>query len=522
MGDGKDSSEQAGMQAFMAGAMRGVICDSGNCADTEDFEQKQRDNLKMNVLTGVHDAVFAISQDFTLCYWNSIAEKISGFAAHDVLGRSAAELLKLMRVENDDVKHIRKCLMEYGVFTGVVKAYCKDGSAIWGDAHVKYSPGQEGGFCDTVVTFRDITQRKLAEEKMAFQANLLSAANEAITATDEQFSITYWNPAAEKLSGWTGEEALGERISQLMQIEVPGLNLSDELAELFSEGVWSGEATIQRRDGTRVWTESRTRILRNEAGSFCGIIISSRDITKRKLNQAKINRQKIVLEAINRVYSEYVSCDTIEHLGKVCLQIAEGITGSSVSFVGEMGEDGRFLNIAMSDLGSGQYETDCNTVHTKLPGNFAERSLYGSVLKNGKTLLINEPHPHSKSAGLPEGHPELQSFLGIPFLQGGCVKGMLAVANRPGGYTEEEREILEAITPTIMSVILRKRAEIAKQESENLYRSLFENTEDAFAVIRPIYNENGKVIDFLNVEVSKNHQKHTGMPASAVAGKTAL
>ena len=57
----------------------------------------------------------------------------------------------------------------------------------------------------------DITERKLAEEKIFFQAKLLDAVGSAVIATDLDGIVQYWNPAAEKLYGWPSSEAIGKK-----------------------------------------------------------------------------------------------------------------------------------------------------------------------------------------------------------------------------------------------------------------------------------------------------------------------
>jgi signal transduction histidine kinase len=76
-------------------------------------------------------------------------------------------------------------------------------------------------------------------------------------------------------------------------------------------------------------------------------------------------------------------------------------------------------------------------------------------------MFTNDPANHPDSIGLPANHPPLKSFLGVPLMRDRNVIGLLAVANREGGYTETEQESLEALTPSIVEAFLRKRAEEA-------------------------------------------------------------
>lgn len=71
-------------------------------------------------------------------------------------------------------------------------------------------------------------------------------------------------------------------------------------------------------------------------------------------------------------------------------------------------------------------------------------TLFGSVLKTKQCVISNEPKGDTRAGGIPKGHPPLNHFLGIPFFKpGGELNGMVGIANRPGGYTDEDIEFLE-------------------------------------------------------------------------------
>lgn len=79
---------------------------------------------------------------------------------------------------------------------------------------------------------------------------------------------------------------------------------------------------------------------------------------------------------------------------------------------------------------------------------------------------------------MPPGHPPLTSFLGVPLLQKGAVVGIIAVANREGGYSYEQQEDLEAIAPAMMQALQRKREEQERMKAEEALsreRSLLES-----------------------------------------------
>jgi PAS domain S-box-containing protein len=85
---------------------------------------------------------------------------------------------------------------------------------------------------------------------------------------------------------------------------------------------------------------------------------------------------------------------------------------------------------------------------------------------DGKALFTNEPARHPDSVGTPVGHPPLNAYLGVPLRRDGRTIGMISVANREGGYRQQDVEALEALTPAIVESLARLRAETAMRENE--------------------------------------------------------
>ncbi len=176
------------------------------------------------------------------------------------------------------------------------------------------------------------------------------------------------------------------------------------------------------------------------------------------------------LSGINQILQAALTCETEEELGCVCLDIAEKITQSQFGFIGEMNKAG-LEDIAISNHG----RKACNIIecrgHRKPPGTIGIHGIYGRIILDGKSLFTNDPANHPERIGLPEMHPLLTSFLGVPLMRDGSVIGILAVGNREGGYTQTEQESLEALTPSIVEAFLRKRAEeglkVLNQELEH-------------------------------------------------------
>ncbi len=129
---------------------------------------------------------------------------------------------------------------------------------------------------------REIVERKRAEERLTYQANLLTNITEVIYSTDEQLRLTSWNHAAEKVYGLKEEEVLGRNVA-----EVTGSKFDPEmrsrLAGILAEtGSVTTEIEHTTRSGKNVIFDSKTMLIRDTEGKIVGFIAVNRDITERK------------------------------------------------------------------------------------------------------------------------------------------------------------------------------------------------------------------------------------------------
>ena len=122
------------------------------------------------------------------------------------------------------------------------------------------------------------------------QAHVLDAANDAIVELNPaDDSVKYWNHGAEKLYGWTREEAVGRNINSLLKT-VSAQPLDQGKAALMQQGYWEGELVHIRRDGAQVHVASRST-LQQQTGRHPAIWLEiNRDITERKKAEQELRK----------------------------------------------------------------------------------------------------------------------------------------------------------------------------------------------------------------------------------------
>ena len=104
---------------------------------------------------------------------------------------------------------------------------------------------------------------------------------DAIILRDMQGAIIFWNQGAEKLFGWTSDEALGKHAHTLLHTQFPQPWEAIE-AEVLRAGHWEGELVHTRRDGTPLVVTSRWAVWQQDHGAPLAIVEISTDITERK------------------------------------------------------------------------------------------------------------------------------------------------------------------------------------------------------------------------------------------------
>ncbi|NPC84627.1 PAS domain S-box protein, partial [Pyxidicoccus fallax] len=134
------------------------------------------------------------------------------------------------------------------------------------------------------------TELERANALLREQAFILRNVHDSIIVTDLEGRITHWNHGAEQLFGYTSREMLGEptaRIYPGQASDDPAADLARIRAGLDFQGEWRG----RRKDGTEVWVDIRTTLLRGDAGEDVGFLGVAKDITERRRVREELRRR---------------------------------------------------------------------------------------------------------------------------------------------------------------------------------------------------------------------------------------
>ncbi|MGD0037559.1 MAG: PAS domain S-box protein, partial [Bacteroidota bacterium] len=142
-----------------------------------------------------------------------------------------------------------------------------------------------------VWSFRDITERKKAEQEIRLLAQTIASTQDCVSITDLEDKIIFVNEAFLKTYGYTREELLGQPISILRSAKT-SLEIGSRILTATSAGKWSGELFNRRKDGTEFPVELWTSVVKDDIGKVIAMVGVARDITERKRDEEALRESE--------------------------------------------------------------------------------------------------------------------------------------------------------------------------------------------------------------------------------------
>ncbi len=168
------------------------------------------------------------------------------------------------------------------------------------------SENGEVEFLSTIA--RNITNRKRTEQAMQQNLQMLDLASDAFIIRELDGTINYWNQGAQRIYGFSRQEALGKVTDSLFHTIFPKQPLADISAQLEDQDYWEGELIHTTNRNTKITVFSRWTLQRDEQGNPKAILETNNDITERKL--AEIENQRLI--AIVENSSDFIGVATME------------------------------------------------------------------------------------------------------------------------------------------------------------------------------------------------------------------
>ena len=298
---GFDDIRQTGPWNAEDAALLQVVSDIiGSALQRDQTEAALRDSEK-RYRTLVEDMPAMMCRfvpDSTLTFVNSAYCDYFKKDRQDLIGRKFLEFIP--HEEQKKVTHHYSSLNEKNPMeTYDHQVIAPDGKVVWQEWTNRVLFDQGGSVSEYQSIGQDITERKLAEaalteEKERLAVTLRSIGDGVIT-TDAEGKITLVNNVAEKLSGWSQQEAIGKPLRDVFNIvdefsRTPAENPVQQVLDTGSTIRISNHTTLISRDGTEYIIADSAAPITSTKGNILGVILVFRDITERRKMEAELQK----------------------------------------------------------------------------------------------------------------------------------------------------------------------------------------------------------------------------------------
>jgi PAS domain S-box-containing protein len=242
-------------------------------------------------------------------YVNSAFEEMTGYSATDVIGQNC-RFLQGTDTQQPALNQLRLSIKAGRSCKVTLRNYRKNGMMFWNELSISPIYDENSKLSHFIGIQRDVSDvyeelclRKLAEASLRRQALTFENMHDGVMITDLTGNIIDWNPAAEKMFGYTKAEVLGKIPSILHKPEEAPVLTNKILERIKQQGRWSGEIHFIRKNGNQGICETTVISLQDEQGQIVGTVGVNHDITENKRAKEALQRQlhrTLLLEQITQ------------------------------------------------------------------------------------------------------------------------------------------------------------------------------------------------------------------------------
>lgn len=292
--------------------------------------------------------------------WLRVNDKLCEIVGHpreELVGRPFREITHPADVEKDGEQLRRLLAGEIGVYSTEKRCLTKAGLAVWTRSTISLARGPSGGPSYLIAVVEDVTGRRRTLERLRLRERAVSESTNSIVITDPNQPddpVVYVNPAFEKTTGYTAEEAIGRncRFLQNQDRDQPAI---EELGAAVREG---RHCTVvlrnYRKDGTLFYNELSIYPVRDEDGRVANFVGVQNDVTEQKradraLSEIRRAERRRIARDLHDIVLQDLS-GALQSLRLVHLRSRDSETGPDLS------EEIEALGRASSGLRSAVYD----------------------------------------------------------------------------------------------------------------------------------------------------------------------
>jgi two-component system cell cycle sensor histidine kinase/response regulator CckA len=303
-----------------------------------------------------------------------------------------------------------------------------------------------------ISTVWDVTDRRLAEERLRLQSSALEAVAYAVLITDREGTIEWANAAFTALTGYSAAEAVGRKPGELLKSGKHDAAFYRTMWDTILAGnVWRGEIVNRRKEGG-VYTEEMTITpLRDERGGITHFIAIKSDVTERKRTESR-------LRAFAALGQQLGAAKTIREAAQIVVDAADQLLGwEACTFDLCSPADQKLQHVLNMDTVDGRRVECPSTYANDAPSPLARR-----VITEGGLLILKESPTQMAPGGAAFGDTNRPSasILLAPIRRGREAIGLISIHSyTPQAYDEKDLETLQSLADHCGGALDRIRAE---------------------------------------------------------------
>ena len=402
------------------------------------------------------DAIISKDLNGTILSWNAAAERMFGYTAEEAIGRSIRMIIPSDRQSEEDfvLAQIRQgeAVRHYETIR-----QRKNGSPIPISLTVSPLYDDDGTVIGASKIARDISDRKDADRAIRRLAAVVESSDDAIVAKDLQSTIVSWNRAAERMFGYTAEEAIGRSVRMIIPDD---LQAEEDmvLAKIRAGGLVDHYETRRRRkDGGEVLVSLTVSPIVDDAGRVIGASKIARDITEQSRLRAAAREQTLMAERLSET-GAMVAASLDRRT------IVQRVTDAATSLT--QAEFGAFVHNNVSS------STDYTlSIHSVPPRDVVKRfveqrwdALVASAFHGATAIRLDDVKDTSG------GRWVVRSYLAVAVktATGEIVGGLLFGSSATAAFTEQHERIATAIAAWASLALENARLYQAAREADRL------------------------------------------------------
>ncbi len=471
--------------------------------------RRSANQLRLLIESTNEYAIFMLDPTGHVITWNSGAQRIKGYRADEIIGRHFSTFYPEEAKQRRWPEHELKVASQTGRFEDEGWRVRRDGTTFWANVIITALHDESGSLVGFAKITRDLSERKKAEEnalrlaveeaaRKAAEAQAeiierqreqlevtLASIGDAVISTDELGNVTFLNPVAENLTGWSQQEAQGRPLVEVFNIvnEHTRQTVENPALRALRDGTIVGLANhtiLIAKGGTERPIDDSAAPIRRRDGAVLGVILVFRDVSERRVVEQAMRSQERLRSVRLAITQHLAEAGSASQAAQGILQTACDGLGWDLGFYWIVDRETNILRCAQSwhKFGAklGEFE-QLSRGRTFVPG----AGLPGRLWATGKPAwIVNLARDKDFPPLRPAVQEGLQSAFGCPIIANNRTLGVIEFFSRERREADPDLlEMMVALSGQIGQFIERSEAE----EEIRLQAQLLDSVAQAVIVV---------------------------------------